>query len=49
MLKKDFFYFSQPKSILPNDIHYIPQGYSLHSLKSSRGVGVEIVKRDNIL
>jgi hypothetical protein len=25
------------------------QGYSLHSFKSSRGVGVKIVERDNIL
>jgi hypothetical protein len=28
---------------------YITQGYSLHSFKSLRGVGVEIVERDNIL
>jgi hypothetical protein len=28
---------------------YINQGCSLHSFKSSRGVGVEIVERDNIL
>jgi hypothetical protein len=29
--------------------NYITQGYSLHSFKSSRGVGFEIVERDNIL
>jgi hypothetical protein len=29
--------------------NYITQGCSLHSFKSSRGVGVEIVERDNIL
>jgi hypothetical protein len=29
--------------------NYVTQGYSLHSFKSSRGVGVVIVERDNIL
>jgi hypothetical protein len=31
-----------------NKINYITQGYSLHSFKSSKGVSVEIVERDNI-
>jgi hypothetical protein len=29
--------------------NYITQGYSLHPSKSSRGAGVEIVEKDNIL
>jgi hypothetical protein len=30
-------------------IFYFTQGCSLHSFKSSRGVGVKIVEKDNIL
>jgi hypothetical protein len=37
-------------SKLLNEVkYYITQEYSLHFFKSSRGVGVEIIERDNIL
>jgi hypothetical protein len=39
-----FFFF-----LFPSTQIYITQGCSLHFFKSSRGVGVEIVERDNIL
>jgi hypothetical protein len=46
IIKIPFFFF-----FLLNEIkyNYITQGCSLHSFNSSRGVGVEIVERENIL
>jgi hypothetical protein len=42
-------YFLQPNLLNEIKYNYITQGCSLHFFKSSRGVGVETVERDNIL